>query len=239
MSDEPDDLALLHAWYDGDDGAAELLLQRHFDTLYRFFRSKLDGPIDDLIQSTLLVCIEQRDRFRGDAPFRVFLLGIARNKLLRHLRDRYRAERVFAPAQTSVRDVVPAVSASVGAKLGRGQERELLLHALRMLPLDLQIAVELRYWEELPLAEIARITETIPGTVKSRLARARQMLERNMAALSAGDADWVRQTLTGLERWADALRRDLDADGRSGQPSGSNSSQATSTSATASEKKPS
>ena len=66
MTDEPEDLALLHAWHRGDDGAAETLLQRHFDTLYRFFRSKLDGPIDDLIQSTLLACIEQRDRFRGE-----------------------------------------------------------------------------------------------------------------------------------------------------------------------------
>lgn len=229
------DRELLQAWADGDVGCGDALLARHFDVLYRFFRSKLDGPIDDLIQATMLACIETRERYRGDAPFRVFLLGIARNKLLRHFRDSYRAGRVFSPAEHSMHDVAAQGSRSMRGTVARGQERELLLHALRRLPLDLQIALELRYWEELPLADIAAATGTIEGTVKSRLARARKMLAREMAVLAAGDEDWVQQTLSGLQHWADALKRDLAEP----QPSGSNSSQATSTKATASSKKPS
>jgi RNA polymerase sigma-70 factor (ECF subfamily) len=55
-------------------------------------------------------------------------------------------------------------------------ERKSLLVALRTLPLDLQIVVELYYWQEFKVAEIAAITDVAPGTVKSRLSRARDEL---------------------------------------------------------------
>lgn len=218
MNTPPDDEQLVQRWRAGDADAGDELLRRHFDALYLFFRTKLEGAIDDLIQATMLACVEGRERFRGEATFRVYLLGIARNQLLRHLRQRYRAGRVFAPAQTSLHEVAPALETSLPGKLARGRDRKLLLESLRRLPLDLQIALELRYWEGLPLSDIARIQDVPEGTVKSRLARARDVLEREMAAL-AGDAESsVRQTLDGFERWAEELRAEelgdaADSDG--------------------------
>lgn len=209
MSDTRTDEQLLSAWGDGDATAGDALLGRHFDTLYRFFRTKLEGPIDDLIQETLLACVEARARYRGDAPFHVYMLGIARRMLLKHFRKRYRHGKVFESEEISVHDLGGGPSVSVRGKLVRGQEVELLLLALRRLPLDLQITLELRYWEELPLPKIAGVTEVEVGTVKSRLARARQKLEREMATLADGDESWARETSSGLETWAAGVRRHI------------------------------
>ncbi len=201
---------LLARWRSGDTRAGDELLRRHFDALYLFFRTKLEGPIDDLIQSTMLACTEAREQYRGDAPFRVYLLGIARKQLLRHLRRHYRHGRVFAPAETSMQELAGAET-SLPGKLARQRDRALLVGALRRLPIDLQIALELRYWEGLSIADIAQVEGVPPGTVKSRLGRAREVLEREMAVLAQarGDAP-VRQTLDDFERWAAALRQGDD-----------------------------
>lgn len=202
-----EDEALLQAWREGDTKAGDTLLGRHFDALYLFFRSKLDGPIDDLIQATLLACVESRDGFRGEASFRVFLLGIARNLLLKHLRRNYRQAKVFAPDRTSVHEVVPDPNTGASMRLAKGRDRALLLAGLRRLPIDLQIALELYYWEGMGLAQIAVIQQVPAGTVKSRLARARATLEREMNAL-ADSKEAVAQTLADLELWARDLQRE-------------------------------
>ena len=43
--------------------------------LYGFFRNKVEGACDDLIQRTFLRCVESVNRFRGDSSFRTYLFG--------------------------------------------------------------------------------------------------------------------------------------------------------------------
>jgi len=57
----------------------------------------------------------------------------------------------------------------------RAQQRQ-LVQALQRLPVELQIALELYYWEELSIDEIAAAVEIPSGTVKSRLYRGRTLL---------------------------------------------------------------
>ncbi|MEM6995466.1 MAG: RNA polymerase sigma factor [Myxococcota bacterium] len=202
-SAEPSDADLLEAWRGGAAAAGDRLLLRHFDSLYLFFRTKLDGPIDDLIQATLLGAVESRDAFRGDASFRTFLLAIARKQLLRHFRSSYRAGKVFDPAQGSVVGVAPNTSAT--RKLGKRDDRRILVEGLRHLPLDLQIAVELYYWERLSIGDVAEICGIPPGTVKSRLSRARGLLDDAMQRVGA-DRQLRETTRASLERWAAEIR---------------------------------
>ncbi|MEM6989706.1 MAG: sigma factor, partial [Myxococcota bacterium] len=82
--DTTDD-ALLAAWRDGDRGAGDALVNRHFDAVSRFFRSKLGDDVEDLIQRTFLDCVESRDRIQRPT-FRAFLFAVARNRLFDHLR---------------------------------------------------------------------------------------------------------------------------------------------------------
>ncbi|MBX7082336.1 MAG: sigma-70 family RNA polymerase sigma factor [Nannocystaceae bacterium] len=199
-----DDAALLSAWREGDATAGKTLVARHFPAIYRFFANKLGGDVDDLVQQTFLACVEGRDRVRDDAGFRAYLFGVARNRLMRHFRDRGgRGE----PERTV--DALPAATVSVAEQMAKRREQKLLLQALRRLPLDLQIAVELAYWENLSDREVAAILELPLGTFKSRLRKARMLLAEAMAEL-AGQGALLESTTLGLDRWVASIRAELE-----------------------------
>src|SRR5688572_24070506 len=179
-----DDFDLLRAWRSGDSRAGNALVQRHFHRVYRFFRSKVDGDVEDLVQRTFLGCTEAIEGFRGESAFRTFLLGIARFQLLRFYRDRVRRGS-RAVCDVSVAELVGASTPSHA--LSNAQEHRILLGALRRLSLDLQTTVELFYWERLPIADIAQILEVPAGTIKSRLARARDLLRKHVAELAQAE----------------------------------------------------
>ncbi|HFE45477.1 MAG TPA: RNA polymerase subunit sigma-70, partial [Nannocystis exedens] len=81
-----DDFALLDAWRDGDLDAGSRLFDRHFESIHRFLRNKVGDETDEVMQRTLLACVESRDRFRRASSFRTFLFGVARLELLSHYR---------------------------------------------------------------------------------------------------------------------------------------------------------
>lgn len=175
---------LLQAWAGGDQSAGATLLRRHFDALHRFFRTKAPDDHQDLIQSTMLECMRSKDRFRGDAPFRAFLFGVARNCLLHHFRSRFRDRLDFDASHSSVVDLDPRPSTLAV----RNEEHARLLEAMRRIPLELQVVLELHYWEELGTRELAVVLEIPQGTVKSRLRRAREALRNALNDLRVGAA---------------------------------------------------
>jgi len=175
---EPEnDSALLHAWQDGDQAAGTALVRKHFPLVYRFFRSKLDQDIDGLVERTLLICRESGERYREAPSMRAYLLGIARSQLLLcvhvYTQPRVRRAGEVARGGAGPRPLRPEPE--------RLPERPQLLAALRALPVDLQIAVELYYWEDLAIDEVASVLDVPPGTVKSHLARARKELRDHLA----------------------------------------------------------
>lgn len=168
MTDE----ALLTAWAAGDEDAGAQLCRRHFDALHRFFRTKVPDATDDLVQITLLECMRSKDRYRGDSSFLGFLFGVARNCLLHHFRSRGRDRLDFDASRISVADLDPRPSTIVE----RDAERARVAEAMRHIPLDLQIVLELHYWEGLPTRDLAAALEVPQGTIKSRLRRGREAL---------------------------------------------------------------
>lgn len=211
---DPNDFELLTAWRAGDERAGNELVRRHFTTLYRFFRNKVDDNIGDLMQRTFLACVESRDRVPDEVSFRAYLLGIARNKLLHHFRKRHREDRALRREELTPPDAPGSPSRAVAIK----QEQRLLLRAMRALPLDLQIAIELFYWEELKISEIARVLEVPEGTVKSRLSRSKTLL-RSLIMEAALTEDLRRSTVDNLEAWARSLRAvtEAEAEARAGE----------------------
>lgn len=174
--DDRDDIVLLRAWSSGDRAAGETLFVRHVHRLSRFFRAKGFGDVDDLIQSTLLGCLEAAPQFRGDADFSVLLFQIARRRVIDQLRARYAAHRNFEPLESSVLDLAPSPSSVVG----RTAERARLHRHIQTLPVDFQIALELAYWEGLKAREIAQVFDIPEGTVRSRLRLAKERLRHSM-----------------------------------------------------------
>lgn len=199
------DAELLTAWRARDDAAGTALVRRHFEMLSRFFRNRAPAHRVDLMQKTWLGCLESRDRVPDHVPFRAYLLGIARRVLIHHFREH---------ARDAVGDEIPEAidaAASPSRAMALLAEERLLLQALRRLPLDMQLTLELFYWEELGVAEVAAVLEVPAGTVKSRMSRAKQMLRDELDRLDP-PADLLASTQADLERWARSIRRFLGRD---------------------------
>lgn len=168
------DFTLLAAWVAGDRRAGGALIRRQFGVLERFFANKApEAEQADLIQSTLLECTRSVERFRGTARFRTYLLSVARNVLLHHYRTRARKLDLLDPLTHSVAE---HVADGAFTRLARVADQQALVQALRHLPMDLQIVLELRYFERMTLGECAAVLELPPSTVSHRIRRAKQLL---------------------------------------------------------------
>ena len=207
---EKTDAELVDAWAEGDDSAGSALVHRHIDALHRFFMSRVPPEAAaDLVQRTFLGCVESRDRLKQASSVKAFVLGIARHQFLDHVRKSSRHVQAVARAGQQ-----PMLYAGVETGAGLRAEQKLLIRALRTLPGEKQLMLELHYWEGLPTAEIAEVMEIARGTVLSRLARARDALRDAVRATEA-EAGLIDQTLKGLDEWAQSIRKLLDQDASS------------------------
>lgn len=188
------DVQLLERWRTGEATAGQALFERHFGSLYRFFQNKCDGDSDELVQATLLACLNAKDQFRGDASFRTYLFTIARHKLYRYIRERKRNANVDMSI-TSVAEVVTTMR----SVMVRDQAHRALLDALRELTVEQQTLLELHYWEELDTIELSRVFEVPAATVRTWLFRARGKLRELLASHAP-------QTLEDLDGMARAAR---------------------------------
>lgn len=200
----PADIELLQQWRNGDLAAGEILFERYYDHVARFFRSKVSSDIADLVQETFVACVEVRDRLQEDASFRAYIFTVARNVLCAHLRDKYRGDAMVDFETTSMEDLAPGPISQIVHR----HEQRLLLQALRRIPVNFQILLELRYWEQLKTSDIAEALGIPHGTVRSRLAQARKLLDEAMSAM-ADSAALLESTMANFEEWARQCR-DLD-----------------------------
>ncbi len=174
---------LLAAWARGDRAAGERFVASQYDAVCRFFATKGGAYADDLVQQTFMACASSLGGWSGTSSGRAFLFGIARNVLFEHIRRRVRDGRRPTDFRTSaLADLMPGIQTQASLQA----ERQRLALALQRIPLELQVVVELFYWEELSVGDLAQVVGVPPGTVKSRLFRARQLLK---VALSEGAAD--------------------------------------------------
>lgn len=206
MSDRTDD-ELLAAWAAGDSGAASELFGRHVGALVRFFDRKIDGPVDDLVQETMVRCLAARDRIRPELGFRGYLFGIARHVLYHQLSARHRRTGELDPEASCLQDLEPTPSEHLAYR----HDQRLLLDALRRLPLDTQVLLELYHWQGVSGPELAEIYGLGEKAVRSRLHRAKESLRAAMAQLAASP-EQLASSIADFEAWARALPKSADED---------------------------
>lgn len=196
-----EDAELLEAWRRGDGAAGSELFERHYPPIVRFFANKVAGDPADLIQETFEACVSGRDRLREGGSFSAYLFGAAYNVLRRHYeRSRKHGER-FDPATASAEDLSPGPATMMSQR----DEQRVLLAALRRIPLEQQVVLELFYWEGMTSAAIAEALAMPHGTVRTRLRRARALLEEAIVGLHA-DPRLLERTLDDLDGWASQIR---------------------------------
>jgi RNA polymerase sigma-70 factor (ECF subfamily) len=201
----PSDLELLDAWRTGDKSKGAALFDRHFSALSRFFANKVGAAADDLIQQTLLQCVESRDRFRGEASFRTFLFSVAHNVLRNHFRGKRRDRLDLNFEASAVAELAPGPTTLITDK----RQHRMLLEALRRIPVDHQVLLELYYWEPMKAAEIAEVLDVPEGTVRTRLRRAKELVVAELGKLDPLAYRDLDSTLTNLDGWAAELRKSI------------------------------
>jgi RNA polymerase sigma-70 factor (ECF subfamily) len=153
------------------------------DTLYRVGR-RLTGETadaEDLVQETLLRAWRGWAGFTPGSNVRAWLLTILRNTFVSRWRSRKREGTAI-----SLDDADPhAIYRAVGPQDPEGQflERVVDTHVLKAvegLPEEFREALVLSDLEGLPYAEVAEVLGIPVGTVKSRLFRARRLLQRQL-----------------------------------------------------------
>lgn len=171
------DIELLRRWELGDQRASNLLLQSYVPALSRYFSSKLHEGADDLVQETLLACVQSIGSFRMEASFSTYLFRIARYQLYGRYRQLVRAQ------EESWSDEAEWL---LSAATDEAVDEERLENALRRLPPMLRGVLELSYSEQLTQKQISESLEVPSGTVASRLRRARAML-RELLSVECDD----------------------------------------------------
>lgn len=200
-----DDLGMLERWRGGDSAAGNALFHRHFESLYRFFARKTDGDVDDLVQETFLACLHSVGGFQRRSSFRTYLLAIARHTLFAYWRRRMTASKVLDFDEISV----ASLSTTAGTRLAKQQDRAKLLEALRELPLDQQVLLEMFYWQELDRAQMAEVYDVEEATIGTRLFRARKALQDRLDAAATSEL----RNPEDFDAWAISLRAAAAADG--------------------------
>jgi RNA polymerase sigma-70 factor (ECF subfamily) len=180
---DDDDAELVRRTTRGDLDAFEQLVDRHRPVVVRV-AARIVGSheAEDVSQDAFLRAFHRLEHFRGDAPFRSWLLRITHNAALDHI-GRRRPE----PVDPETLDTTESASRPPADQLETRERIERLERKLHGLSEPHRVVLVLRDAEGLTYEEIADITETPLGSVKGRLHRARREF---VEMLRANTYDW-------------------------------------------------
>jgi RNA polymerase sigma-70 factor (ECF subfamily) len=182
-----------------DAATFEAQVLAHLDALYGFVRRRLvdKSAAEDVLQEALLRAWERRAQVRAPNLLRPWLYQVVINSLYEHLRRRRRLVALTALEEAVERHVAAEDPTPLEVVLERVTNEQLFL-ALRMVPEDFALAVELADLEGQSYREIADILGVPIGTVMSRIYRGRRLLAdvilRNREAWGLDEAAARRRT---------------------------------------------
>jgi RNA polymerase sigma-70 factor (ECF subfamily) len=178
-----EDVRLMLAFRDGDDGAFEALFERWAGRVLRFVERMVREPsvAEELVQETFLRVWRARERYQPEARFSTWIFTIAGNAARNELRRPFRAavhdsldaEREGAKLLEVAADDPPSDELVDARRTGQGLDA-----ALASLPERQREALWLRAVEGLSYAEVAEALATSEQSVKALIHRARVALAR-------------------------------------------------------------
>ncbi len=165
------------------------IVQRHegrlYNTIYRLVGSAEDAR--DLLQDTFVKAYENLKTFRGGSSLYTWLFRIAVNTSLSHRRRRKWVQMSAPPGDEDNPNPGNAVADTAAAnpadRLITAETEVLVQEAINGLDDEHRTVVVLRDIQHCDYRQIAEILEVPPGTVKSRLHRARMMLRDKLQPL--------------------------------------------------------
>ncbi len=196
VTDEESDRLLVERAQKGDLRAFDLLVikyQHRVLSVIRRFVSDGDEA-QDVAQESFIKAFNALEQFRGDSAFYTWLFRIATNTAKNHLVARARRTPVVDI------DIDDAVSQDEGEQLRDHEGPEAVMamqemeqaikRAVAELPDELRTALCLREFDGLSYEDIAAIMDCPIGTVRSRIFRGRETVDKQVAAVMNGEANY-------------------------------------------------
>jgi RNA polymerase sigma-70 factor (ECF subfamily) len=183
----PNDLALIHDAQQGDREAFGQLASKYQDRLYTALTHLVGCPIEaeDLVQEALLRALKKLHTFRKESSFYTWLYRIARNLMVSRRR---RKTPLFCAQVEDQPGVAPQEGETPLQRLQREREVQRTRQALTQLDEHHRIVLVLRELEGFDYQTIADILKIRPGTVRSRLHRARSLLRKRLQSYMSDES---------------------------------------------------
>ena len=171
----------------GQDTALNDLMERHATPVFHFLCRMVANEDDanDLAQETFVRVFKSSTSFRTNEKFSTWLFTIAANLARNHFRWRSRHPAISlevenAETEQTLGSTIPSGVPAPNEQALTAERAAAIRAAVGKLPEDMREAIVLCEWEELSMAEAAKILETTPKAVESRLYRARQILRERL-----------------------------------------------------------
>ncbi|MGI9327666.1 MAG: RNA polymerase sigma factor RpoE [Pseudomonadales bacterium] len=183
------DKELVRRVQEGDRTAFDLLFARYQQKIINLISRyvKDSEEVRDVSQEAFIKAFRALPRFRGESAFYTWLYRIAINTAKNHLVSRARrppgTDLDVTEAELMDSSGVLQEAENPEAAMARDQLHAEIDNAIAALPEDLRSAVTLREFDGLSYEQIAEIMECPVGTVRSRIFRAREAIDKRIEPL--------------------------------------------------------
>lgn len=173
MGEPQTDVALIKRIAAGDDSALHELNTEYGRRLYAYALRLTGDPAkaEDVVQDVLVTVWRYAGRYRGEGRLIAWLLGIVHHTAMNSLRHNTLA------ITDEMEETLPSGIKSPEAQTQQNQRNEWVRKGLEDLSTEHREVLELMFYQGLNLEEISGVCQCPLGTVKSRLAYARQHLK--------------------------------------------------------------
>lgn len=189
MGEKNNDKELVKRAQKGDKGAFDALVIKYHlkvvNLVMRFVKDSDDAQ--DVAQEAFIKAYRGLKNFRGDSAFYTWLYRIAINSAKNYLVSKSRKTPTYA---IDIEDAEHIESATAlkeydtpEGNLLTSEIEQTVYKAIKELPEDLKTAITLRELEGMTYDEIADVMECPIGTVRSRIFRAREAIDKHLKPL--------------------------------------------------------
>ena len=189
MGNKSSDQALVERVQQGDKSAFDVLVLRYQHKVVKLVMRYVKDPTEalDVTQEAFIKAYRALPRFRGDSAFYTWLYRISINTAKNHLVASRRRPLDYEldpqdPEQYDTQARLKDIDTPEGSLLSE-EIRETVNRAIEGLPEDLRTAIMLREIEGMSYEEIATAMECPVGTVRSRIFRAREAIDKRLRPL--------------------------------------------------------
>ncbi len=133
---------------------------------------------EDITQDVFIKCYEKMEDFRGDSTYKTWLYKITRNKCIDYLKSKW--YRSFIPTDFMREKIEKTEELSMEEQVINKFEDIELSKKVLALPTKYREIIIMFYFEELKMKEIQTLTNLNVDTIKTRLRRGKQMLQKNV-----------------------------------------------------------